>query len=83
MDASQTIPPTGSGVEPVPGSGAVNPYRKTQVVTKLGDTKPVQTPALPTMWGDEADNPWRAAALYAAAFVASLLASHYWPWGVA
>lgn len=35
------------------------------------------------MWDQERAHPWRAALLYAAAIVASLLGSHFWPWGVA
>jgi hypothetical protein len=35
------------------------------------------------MWDDEQARPGRAAALYAAAIVLALLASHFWPWGFA
>lgn len=35
------------------------------------------------MWDAERARPGRAAALYAATIVLALLASHFWPWGVA
>jgi len=35
------------------------------------------------MWDDERRHPWRAAALYAAVIVLVLLASHFYPCGVA
>ena len=35
------------------------------------------------MWDDERRHPWRAAVLYAAVILAVLLASHFYPCGVA
>ena len=35
------------------------------------------------MWDEERANPWRVAAVYAAVIVGAMLASHFFPWGVA
>lgn len=83
MDARQTISPTSSVVEPAPSAGAVASYRNTDFIPKAGDAKPVQTPALPAMWADEARHPWLAFSIYAGAILGAMVLSHFWPWGVA